>query len=106
MCTTFGDVSEQKSEKRVRTSLGSKLLSRALSVKQDERIEVFSSFVVFQSSIDALGAGFMLGMIEGLVVGIRLFAAASCNLLKVVLHKYVSRGYVLCVEQTSNKRVL
>lgn len=70
---------------KVPTCLGSELLSCAFAVKQDERIEVFSISVVFQGGVDALSAAFLPDIIQGLVIGFCLFAAAFYNLLKVVL---------------------
>ena len=74
----------------VLTCLGSKLLSRAFPVKQDECIEVVSYFLILQGSIDTLGAAFLLNILQGLAVGFCLFATAFYNLLKEVLLNYVS----------------
>lgn len=80
----------------VLTGLGSELLSYAFSVKQYERIEVSVGFVVFEGGIDAFSAAFLLGILQGLVVGICLFAAALCNMLKIVLWEYVSQDHAPC----------
>ena len=67
------------------TSLGSELLSRPVSVKQDESIKACFALIILQSSVDALSAAFLSDVTQGLIVSFRLFASAFCYSLEIVL---------------------
>ncbi len=80
----------------VLASLGSKLLSHAFAVKQDECIITPLILVIPQSSVNAISARFLPYIVQRLVVGLRLFAAGFYNLQQVVLQRYISREQTLC----------